>query len=95
MPGDIKVDDTFQFETMGRKFLGKVLTIKDKTTQINSFVTSWGYQLEVSETLTLLWPPAALLNEVSMIDSNAVFLFSSFELEAHGNINVSVKETLT
>lgn len=88
LPSDIKVDDTFQFETMGRKFLGKILTIKYKTTQINSFITSWGYQLEVSETLTLLWPPAALLNEVSMIDANAVFLFSSFELEAHGNINV-------
>lgn len=88
LPSDIKVDDTFQFETMGRKFLGKVLTIKDKTTHIDSLVTLWGYQLESSETLTLLWPPAAQINEVSTIDSNYAFLFSSFELEAHGNINV-------
>ena len=88
LPSDIKVDDTFQFETMGRKFLGKILTIKAKTTQIDSLISLWGYQLEVSETLTLLWPPAVLLNEVSVINSEYVFLFSSFELQAHGNINV-------
>ena len=88
LPSDIEVEDTFQFETMGRRFLGKVLTIKTKTADIDSLATSWGYQLDASETLTLLWPPAALINETSIIDSNYAFLFSSFELQAHGNINV-------
>lgn len=85
---EIHVDETFCFETMGRKFLGKVLTIKNKTTQIDALVLSWGYQLEASEMLTLLWPPAALVNNVSVIDSGYAFLYSSFELQAHGNINV-------
>lgn len=85
---EIHVDETFRFETMGRKFLGKVLTIKNKTAQIDALVLSWGYQLEAFETLTLLWPPAALVDDVSVIDSGYAFLYSSFELQAHGNINV-------
>lgn len=92
LPRDIKVNDTFQFETMGRKFLGKILTIKTKTAFIDSLVASWGYKLETSEILTLLWPPASILNEASVINSEYVFLFSSFELQAHGNINVHPKD---
>jgi len=85
---EIHVNETFRFETMGRKFLGKVLTIKNKTAQIDALLLSWGYQLEASETLTLLWPPAALVDDVLVIDSGYAFLYSSFELQAHGNINV-------
>jgi len=87
-PGEIQVDDTFRFETMGRKFLGKILTIKNKTAQMDALVLSWGYQLEASETLTLLWPPATLVDDVSIIRSDYAYLYSSFELQAHGNINV-------
>lgn len=87
-PDEIRVDDTFCFETMGRKVLGKVLTIKDKTAQIDALVLSWGYQLDDSETLSLLWPPAALFEDVSIIRSDYAYLYSSFELQAHGNINV-------
>lgn len=88
LPSDIKVDDTFRFETMGRKFLGKTLTIKAKTTIVDSLLMSWGYQLEVSETLTLLWPPASMVDEVSLIRSDYAYLYSSFKLQAYGNINV-------
>jgi len=49
---------------------------------------SWGYRLEASETLTLLWPPSALMEDLSIIYSDYVYLYSSFELRAHGNINV-------
>jgi hypothetical protein len=87
-PSEIQVDDTFRFETMRRKFLGKVLTIKNKTTQIDALVLSWGYQLETSEALSLLWPPSALVDDVSIIHSDYAYLYSSFELQAHGNINV-------
>ena len=84
----IKVDDTFQFVTMGRKFFGKVLTIIEKTDLIDSLITSWGYQLETSEILTLLWPPTFQRDETSVVLSDNAFIFSSFELEAHGNINI-------
>lgn len=84
----ICVEDKFLFETMGKKFLGIVLTIKNRTVQIEKFLSYWGYQLEASEILTLLWPPSVLTEDVSTINSDYVFLYSSFELQAHGNINV-------
>jgi hypothetical protein len=93
-PDEIEVDDTFRFETMGRKFLGKVLTIKNKTVRIDELVSSWDYQLEASETLTLLWPPATQISDISVIDSDYVFLHTSFELQAHGNINVHSKDII-
>ena len=88
LPSEIKVENTFKFETMGRKFLGKVLTITAKTAQIDSLLSSWGYQLEAAETLTLLWPPAILSEDISLINADAAYLYSTFELQAHGNINV-------
>lgn len=88
LPYEIRVDDTFCFETMGRRFLGKILTIENKTAPIDALVQSWGYQLDTSETLILLWPPAALVEDVSIICSDYAYLYSSFELQAHGNINV-------
>ncbi len=88
LPNDINVDDTFRFVTMGRKFLGKTLTIKSKTASVESLLMSWGYQIEASETLTLLWPPSSMVDEVSLIRSEYAYLYSSFKLLAHGNINV-------
>ncbi|HPH11702.1 MAG TPA: hypothetical protein PKW59_12645 [Thermotogota bacterium] len=87
-PSEVHVDDSFSFKTMGRNFSGKVLTIKNKTSQLDALIMSWGYRLEASETLTLLWPPSALMEDLSIIYSDYVYLYSSFELRAHGNINV-------
>ncbi|MDK2951155.1 MAG: hypothetical protein PWQ77_820 [Kosmotogales bacterium] len=89
---NVYVEDKFPFETMDRKFLGMILTIKKKTEKIDALLLSWGYQLEVSETLTLLWPPATLVDEVTLINSDHAFLYSSFELLAHGNISVNSKD---
>ncbi|ACL18694.1 hypothetical protein Dhaf_0628 [Desulfitobacterium hafniense DCB-2] len=88
LPREIRVESTFKFETMGRKFLGKILTITAKTAQIDSLLFSWGYQLESSEKLTLLWPPAILSEDISIINADTAYLYSTFELQAHGNINV-------
>jgi hypothetical protein len=85
---EIAVERTVQFETMNRKFLGKYLTISVKTAHIDRLLSSWGYRLESSEVLTLLWPPAILSNDVLQIHSTSAYLLSSFELHAHGNINI-------
>jgi len=87
-PSGINVAQTFRFETMNRKFLGIVLSITNKTVSIENLLRSWGYRLEASETLTLLWPPAPVINDVSVITSDNAYVFASFELQAHGNINV-------
>ncbi len=85
----INIDKTFHFDTMGNRFAGIVLKISKKTPQIDLLIRSWGYQLEVSETLTLLWPPATLIDDMSVIDyDDNAFLHTSFALQAHGNINL-------
>lgn len=85
---DIEVLSTFHFETMGKKFIGYTLKIKNKTIDVESLFSSWGYQVEASEVLTLLWPPAIQVNESLTINSDNAFLYSSFNLQPHGNINV-------
>ncbi len=77
---------------MGKKFFGKLITIKKMTAQVDSLIQSWGYQLETSEALTVLWPPALLVNSISNVLSDNVFLYSSFDLQAHGNINVNTED---
>jgi hypothetical protein len=93
LPNEIKVESTFKFETMGRNFLGKVLSIKSKTAQIVSLLMSWGYQLESSETLTLLWPPAVFLGDSALIDADFAYLYSTFDLHAHGT-KMSIPEDI-
>lgn len=87
-PDEVQVNETFGFETMGLKFLGMTISIQKKTAYIDGLLKDWGYQLEASEMLTLLWPPAPVIDDVSFVTVNKVFIFTSFELQAHGNINV-------
>lgn len=94
-PSGIEILDTYPVETMGRRILAQVLTIKNKTADVEALFTSWGYQVEASETLTLLWPPATQINESLVVYSNNAFLFSSFVLEPHGNINVHSRDILS
>ncbi|MDR3273053.1 MAG: hypothetical protein LBT29_06195 [Flavobacteriaceae bacterium] len=91
---EIIVDDTFEFVTMGKKFLGKILTIKEKTSNIDSLLSSWGYKLEKPETLMLMWPPASFIDESVLITGDYAYLYSSFELQAHGNINVHSEDII-
>ena len=92
LPDGINVECTFNFETMERKFLGKCITITSKTQDIDSLLLSWGYKLEAGETLTLLWPPAVLSEDVSMIEGKEAYIYTTFELHPHGNINIQDKD---
>lgn len=87
-PNKVKVHDSFRFETMNTKFLGLIITIESKTSYIDELLRSWGYQLDSSETLTLLWPPSPVIDDVNVINSDVAFVFTSFDLLAHGNINL-------
>lgn len=82
------VEATFSFDTMGRRFMGFLISIRERTAAIDLLLSTWGYQLETFETLTLLWPPSVFVEETSIIDSDYAFLYSTFQLHAHGNINV-------
>jgi len=73
---------------MGRKFAGVAVIFLNKNPRIEHQLLGWGYSLEANETLSLLWPPSPQADEVMQIASQYAFTYSSFELQAHGNINV-------
>lgn len=77
-----------RFKTMGRAFAGVVVEFTQKTARIEQQLGLWKYKLETNETLTLVWPPSSLVNESMLICNDYAYLFSTFELQAHGNINV-------
>lgn len=87
LPSEMSVEETIRFKTMNRYFLGKVLYISMKTSYIEGLCHSWGYQLDASESLSVLWPPISIENEICVTSKKYVFLHTSFALQSHGNIN--------
>lgn len=85
---DVKVEQVFKFRTMERDFVGVVIRFTNNTAEIEQKLKEWKYKLEANETLTLLWPPSFQINESFFIKSKFSYIFSSFEMQAHGNINV-------
>lgn len=85
---DVQVGKVITFRTMDRDFAGVVVTFINKTQTVEQQLDVWKYKLEANETLTLLWPPSPQANDAMLIKSNCAYIFSSFEMQAHGNINV-------
>ena len=79
IPDDIEINDSFTFETMSRWFMGIYLTIKNKASKTTALLSSWGFNLETSETLTLLWPPASVVNDVFLINFDYAYIHSSLK----------------
>lgn len=85
---DVEVDKVIRFRTMDRDFSGAVVVFRQKTARVEQQLEAWKYKLEANETLTLLWPPSILVNETMQVNTDYAYLYSTFELQAHGNINV-------
>lgn len=85
---DVQVGKELRFRTMDRDFVGLVVIFTRKTARIEEQLKAWDYRLLVNETLTLIWPPSTFVNESMLICKDYAYLFSSFELQAHVNINV-------
>ena len=85
---DVQIGKVISFKTMGRDFTGIVVAFTQNTARLEQQLGSWKYKLETNETLTLVWPPSSLANESMRICTDYAYLFSTFELQAHGNINV-------
>ncbi len=89
MPG-VNIDSVFQFRTMHTyNVWALTVTFTEKNSQLDQLLLSWGFNLSVSEELVLLWPPAYESNETLLVSSEDSYIFSSFSLQAHGNINIS------
>lgn len=84
----IQVDSVIKFKTMNRDFAGIVVTFTDKTTRLEQQLSAWKYTLETNEILTLLWPPSSQADDTMLVKAKYAYIFSSFEMKAHGNINV-------
>ena len=90
--GAVKIGKMFNFTTMGRDFSGFVVTFTKKTVEIEQQLEKWKYKLESNENLTLLWPPAPQIDDTMVLKEKYAYIVSSFELQAHGNINVHTKD---
>lgn len=86
---EVNVEEEFEFTTLGQCFWGCVITINLKTEALESLFQSWGYNLNSSEKLTLLWPPSCEKDDVIFVSSSNAYLYSSFKLQGHGNTNAS------
>ncbi len=87
---DVKIDEMLQFKTMGNCTVwALVATFTNKNPQIDSLLQSWGYNLNISEELSLLWPPAFESEDMFIVSAKTAYVFSSFALQASGNTNIS------
>lgn len=91
---DVQVGKVMMFRTMGRDFAGVVVTFINKTQRVEQQLSKWKYKLEVNETLTLLWPPSPQVDDTMLIKTKHAYIFSSFEMQAHGNINVNSEDVV-
>lgn len=86
---DVIIDESQQFKTMSNHTVWSlVATFTNKSQQLDSLLQTWGYNLNESEELTLLWPPAYESGETLHVSDDKVFVFSSFALQAFGNTNM-------
>lgn len=89
---DVFVENETQFITLGRTTVwGMVVSFKNKNPLLDSILNDWGYNLDVSESVSLLWPPAYEKGEKLVVSSSQLYLRSSFRFQEFGNINITEK----
>lgn len=89
---DVIVRKAFKFRSMNRDFSGYIVTFTNKTAEVEQQLKKWKYRLDEHETLTLLWPPSSLINDSVLINSICTYIYSSFDMLAHCNINVHSRD---
>ena len=86
---DVKIDEMVEFKTMKSCTVWALIaTFINKNPQLDELLQSWGYDLNISEELMLLWPPAYESDETLCVSTNNAYAFSSFALQAFGNTNI-------
>lgn len=89
---DVYIEKEMQFLTFGRTTVwGMVVSFKDKNPLLDNVLRDWGYNLDVSESVSLLWPPAYEKGERLAVSSSKLYLHSSFAFQGLGNINTTDK----
>lgn len=74
--------------TAGKAFWLAHFTINEIETSLRSWLWAYGYYLVQSEKLSILWPPAVIKNCSYTVPQGQVYVFSSFQLQAHANVSL-------
>jgi len=85
---DSQMGKEITFRTMGREFSAVTVTFTNKTQKVEQQLKAWKYNIEVNETLTVLWPPSSQVDDTMRVKTKCAYIFSSFSMQPHGNINV-------
>lgn len=88
----IDIEQEFDFMSMRNRIWASVITITNKTTEIETAFEQWNYKIDTPENLTLLWPPSYEIDGVNCVSSKDAFLYSSFRLQPRGNINTEARD---
>ena len=87
---DVLIEKEIEFTTFGRTTVwGLVVSFKDKSPMLDKILSDWGYNLDTSESVSLLWPPAYEKEGKLAVSSSEVYLYSSFSFQGLGNINTT------
>lgn len=80
-------EEVFSFATENRVFYGLKFSIKQAEFSVRYFFRKHDYQIEISESFGILWPPVYTRDSCSICARDTVYVHSSFELIPHGNMN--------
>lgn len=81
-------EELFSFVTENRVFYGLKFSVKQAEFSVLRFFQKHDYQIDTSESFSILWPPVYVRNSRSICTGDTVYVHSSFELIPHGNINI-------
>lgn len=84
----VKIEQEFDFVSMRNRVWASVITITNKTPEIEAAFEQWNYKIDTPESLTLLWPPSYEIDGINYVSAGEAFLTSSFRFQPCGNINV-------
>lgn len=88
LENSVYVEDQLNFHTIGIDFYGIAFSIKCADYSLKLFFQKNGYQIEISESFDILWPPVYTENSDFVCNYDKIYVNSSFKLISHGNTNI-------
>lgn len=80
-------EELFSFVTENGIFYGLQFFVRRAEFSVMCFLQKHDYQIETSEEFSILWPPVYTKDSNSICAGDTVYVYSSFELIPHGNMN--------
>lgn len=81
------ISEPIEFKTMGKRFYSVEVLFSSSNYDLNIFLLNHGFEIEASETFSILWPPVFINDSDYVCESENLFVYSSFSLVFNGNTN--------